>query len=71
MSYANIVNSITSGLSSFLSAIANIFGAVANFISQNADVFGAVLGIGIVITAILGLLGKLPFVSNIFSMFGL
>lgn len=71
MSYSNIVNSITSGLNAFLTAVANIFGAVANFISQNADVFGAVLGIGIVLSAILGLLGKLPFVSNVFSMFGL
>jgi uncharacterized membrane-anchored protein len=70
MSYANIGQTFSNLASNIITALGSLINSIVGFISQNADVFGVVLGVGIMISAILGLTGKIPFLSNLLGNLG-
>jgi uncharacterized membrane-anchored protein len=70
MSYANIGQTFSTLASNIITAIGSLINGIVSFISQNADVFGVVLGVGVLISAILGLTGKIPFLSNLLGALG-
>jgi uncharacterized membrane-anchored protein len=70
MSYANIGQTFSNLASNIITALGSLINAIVSFISQNADVFGVVLGVGIMISAILGLTGKIPFLSTLLGNLG-
>ncbi len=70
MSYANLASALTSVATSIVNIIVGFITGIANFISQNIDLFVAAVGIGAVVTVILGVTGKLPFIGNILSTLG-
>jgi uncharacterized membrane-anchored protein len=70
MSYANIGQTFANLANNIISAIGSLINGIVSFISQNADVFGTILGVGVLISAILGLTGRIPFLSNLLGSLG-
>ncbi len=70
MSYANIGQTFSNLASGIITALGSLINSIVSFISQNADVFGVVLGVGVMISAILGLTGKIPFLSTLLGNLG-
>jgi uncharacterized membrane-anchored protein len=70
MSYSNIGQTFSNLASGIINALGSLINAIVSFISQNADVFGVVLGVGIMISAILGLTGRIPFLNNLLGSLG-
>lgn len=70
MSYASIGSALQSVATSIVNIIVQFVSGIANFISQNIDFFVLAVGLGAIVTVLLGVTGRLPFIGNLINTLG-